>query len=351
MRAPSTKTLISTFGISADAAKAIRALAASAGDGERLRVLVDERSPATARYVRSLHSDPYALADLADHVALHAINEHLGTYGVEGLGPPRSGDYAPPYEYLNAGDTYSTTLIYDRDRDRLFVGSWGDLVEKHPEWEGQPRSGRPRRAVGRRGRSSIGTSPRHSDATRSSARAALGGRSGHVAPPAPHLGRVRHRGVQPVAARDDPTLASARAASAGPDDHVGSAGPDLGPRRDPPRRPGAPAAGDPLRDRRGRVDRPQRPRVGHRPGVRRAGRPRAASGRDVRARLRAWVVRRAARPPRAGRSARDVRAGRVAARAGLPARDVRAGRVAAHAGGPRARHVRAALAAAPRRRG
>jgi len=136
MRAPSAKTLTSTFRITADAAKAIRALAAAADDGERLRVLVDKSSPATASYVRSLHSDPYRSRIWRITVALHAINEHLGTYGVEGLGPPRSGDYAPPYEYLNAGDTYTTTLIYDRDRDRLFVGSWGDLVEQHPEWEG-----------------------------------------------------------------------------------------------------------------------------------------------------------------------------------------------------------------------
>lgn len=23
----------------------------------------------------------------------------------------------------------------DRDRDRLFISSWGDIAEKHPEWE------------------------------------------------------------------------------------------------------------------------------------------------------------------------------------------------------------------------
>jgi hypothetical protein len=63
------------------------------------------------------------------------MNEVFGTHGVEGLGPPRSGDYAPPYEYLNAGDTYAATLIFDRDKDRLFISSWGDVVETHPEWE------------------------------------------------------------------------------------------------------------------------------------------------------------------------------------------------------------------------
>jgi hypothetical protein len=136
MRAPSAKTLLSEFKqLSAADAKLIRALASTADDGEQLKKLVDARVPATESYARSMHSDPYRSRLWRTTVALHAMNEVLGTYGVEGLGPPRGGDYAPPYEYLNAGDTYTGTLIYDRDRDRLFVGSWGDVAEKHSEWE------------------------------------------------------------------------------------------------------------------------------------------------------------------------------------------------------------------------
>lgn len=136
MRAPSAKTLLAEFrNLSAEETKLIRKLADAADDGEELKELVDARVPGTASYVRSMHSDPYRSRLWRTTVALHAINEILGTHGVEGLGPPRSGDYAPPYEYLNAGDTYAGTLIYDRDGDRLFVGSWGDIVEKHPEWE------------------------------------------------------------------------------------------------------------------------------------------------------------------------------------------------------------------------
>ena len=136
MQAPSAKTLLSEFRqLSPEDAKLIRALAAATADGERLKKLVDTRVPATANYVRSLYSDPYRSRLWRNTVALHAMNELLGTAGVEGLGPPRGGDYAPPYEYLNIGDTYAGTLIYDRGRDRLFVGSWGDVVEKHPEWE------------------------------------------------------------------------------------------------------------------------------------------------------------------------------------------------------------------------
>ena len=137
MQAPSTKTLLAEFrDLLPDDAKLIRKLAGAADDGDAIRKLVDARVPGTAKYVRTLHSDSYRSRLWRTTVALHAMNEVLGTYGVEGLGPPRSGDYAPPYEYLNAGDAYAGTLVYDRDQDRLFVGSWGDLAEAHPEWEG-----------------------------------------------------------------------------------------------------------------------------------------------------------------------------------------------------------------------
>jgi hypothetical protein len=136
MRAPSVKTLTANFRISPDEAKLIRKIAAAADDGEELNALIDARVPATSNYVRSMHSDPYRSRIWRTTVALHAMNDIMGTHGVEGLGPPRSGDYAPPYEYLNTGDTYAATLVYDRDRDRLFVSTWGDIAERHPEWEG-----------------------------------------------------------------------------------------------------------------------------------------------------------------------------------------------------------------------
>jgi len=136
MRAPSIKTLTESLRLSAENAKLVRAIAAAADDGDKLKALVDAQVPGTSKYVRSMHSDPYRSRLWRTTVALHAMNEVVGTYGVESLGPPRSGDYAPPYEYLNAGDTYAGTLIYDRAGDRLFFGTWGDIAKKHPEWEG-----------------------------------------------------------------------------------------------------------------------------------------------------------------------------------------------------------------------
>ena len=63
--------------------------------------------------------------------AFEALNEVLGGYGVEYVG---SVEGIQGIEYVNRGDTYSATLIYDRRDDLWRVGSWGDLVEKRPRF-------------------------------------------------------------------------------------------------------------------------------------------------------------------------------------------------------------------------
>jgi hypothetical protein len=50
----------------------------------------------------------------------------LGTFGVEGI--RGHNDQSPDIEYLNAGDTSETTLLYVRGKFR--VGCWGDIVER-----------------------------------------------------------------------------------------------------------------------------------------------------------------------------------------------------------------------------
>lgn len=97
---------------------------------DKLEKLVEAHLPRTAQYVRSMHSGPFRSSIWRVTMALAGMDEILGTYGVEGLGTPRSGDYAPPYEYLNAGDPYETTLIYRRSSDSLHIGSWGDIAER-----------------------------------------------------------------------------------------------------------------------------------------------------------------------------------------------------------------------------
>lgn len=135
MRCPSLQNLMNDLRISDTQAKLVRALARAADDGEVLAALVEASCPNTAAYVRSMHSDPYRSHMWRVTVALHAMDKIIGTYGVETLGPGQGSSYAPPYEYLNAGDTYAATLVYKRSSDSLSIGSWGDIAERHPEWE------------------------------------------------------------------------------------------------------------------------------------------------------------------------------------------------------------------------
>lgn len=67
-------------------------------------------------------------------MVLDAINNIVGTHGVEALHHPRSSnpEGAPSWEYLNAGDPYATTLIYTRATDTLRIGCWGDIAERLP---------------------------------------------------------------------------------------------------------------------------------------------------------------------------------------------------------------------------
>lgn len=61
---------------------------------------------------------------------LHAFNEVIEGYGVEALGEVDMHD-GPPFEYINQGDTYDTTLVYNHRKGTLFVSSWGDVAERN----------------------------------------------------------------------------------------------------------------------------------------------------------------------------------------------------------------------------
>lgn len=135
MRAPSSQNLQNRLGLTSEQAKLVRALAHAADDGEVLAALVEGSVPKTTEYVRSMHSSPYDSHMWRVTIALHAMDIVVGTFGVEPLGPPSGPSYAPPYEYLNTGDTYGTTLVYRRRTDTLSIGSWGDIAERHPSWE------------------------------------------------------------------------------------------------------------------------------------------------------------------------------------------------------------------------
>ncbi len=133
MRAPTQKRLLAAFrDLTPAQARLIRALCHAADDCDVLQTLIGAKCPSTDQYARSLRSDGYASRMWRRTLVLHAVNAILGMHGVYGLGAPESIRGAPPFEYLNAGDTYSTTLVYHRDPDALRIGCWGDIAERLP---------------------------------------------------------------------------------------------------------------------------------------------------------------------------------------------------------------------------
>lgn len=129
---PSAKALIEAFKISADDAKKIRILCKLVDERDALSDFIANECPDTQKYVSSMYNSPYNSGMWRRTVVLHAIDRLVGGHGIEPLGPVAMS--GPPYEYVNMGDTYATTLIYKKSNDRLSIGNWGDIAERHPSW-------------------------------------------------------------------------------------------------------------------------------------------------------------------------------------------------------------------------
>jgi hypothetical protein len=123
---------MATFRLTDEQADRVRALARLVDDADELEAYVDAHCPETAQYVRSLYSSPYTSGMWHRTVVLHAIDVVLGGDGVEPLGPVSTS--GPPWEYVNFGDPFATTVLYSKSADALYIGAWGPIAEKHPSW-------------------------------------------------------------------------------------------------------------------------------------------------------------------------------------------------------------------------
>ncbi len=114
---PSIKTLKSIAG---DRAKELRSILEIRKRSELEAAL--DRYPATAAWYRGC----YHPMDLTT-AKLSIASEITECHGVE-YTPAGRGSKSPSISYINAGDTYETTLMFVRGRYR--VGCWGDIVER-----------------------------------------------------------------------------------------------------------------------------------------------------------------------------------------------------------------------------
>lgn len=132
MRAPSIKTLHEAFpNLHPCVASEIRKLVRNVDDKDTLAHVIETSHGDTHKWRMSCYGDPINQAFSRREIVLHAIDRMLGTYGVEALGPSDNDPhFVSRYQYCNAGDPYVATLIYKRDTDNLFVGCWGNIVER-----------------------------------------------------------------------------------------------------------------------------------------------------------------------------------------------------------------------------
>ena len=64
-------------------------------------------------------------------VAMETINDIMRAHGIESIEKPDAhgdGRYSDYIDYINTGDTYSTTIL--RDGSRYWIGTYGDTTEK-----------------------------------------------------------------------------------------------------------------------------------------------------------------------------------------------------------------------------
>ena len=92
--------------------------------------------PSVARMVKVLGVEKSAASELKALMedgyikrTLTRASVILDGFGVEYLVPD---DGTQPIAYVNMGDTYNTTIMFDHEKNRFLLGSWGDVVEAQP---------------------------------------------------------------------------------------------------------------------------------------------------------------------------------------------------------------------------
>jgi len=123
-RFPSVKTLMNIPRVDKEKALELRKILKA--NKSSLLLLLEEKYPLTYKWRLSCFNEPWL-----SEVRAEALNECLGTYGVEYMPHPK--DTCTEFfgaTYLNAGDPYATTLV--RWRGIWRVGCWGDIAERFP---------------------------------------------------------------------------------------------------------------------------------------------------------------------------------------------------------------------------
>lgn len=127
MNTPSVKSIMQITRVTAEQAKLAK-FAFNATLDE-----IEEKFPVTAAWMRTCYHAPTRI-----HAMMNACDEAIGTYGIEST----EGRNGRSLKYCNTGDSYAATICFEfkqgffgRKLSRVFVGCWGDWVEKHGKRE------------------------------------------------------------------------------------------------------------------------------------------------------------------------------------------------------------------------
>ena len=96
------------------------------------KLLTGETSPDTYNSVSYWVKQCYNEPSKEEKIEV-ALNQILEGFGIETI----SGDYVNPFYqtiialYVNLGDTYIATLLFDTNKKRWLITSFGDFVEKN----------------------------------------------------------------------------------------------------------------------------------------------------------------------------------------------------------------------------
>jgi hypothetical protein len=80
------------------------------------------------RYYDKKHNT-YNPASKSENILQH-VSDLIGYYGIEGYDPDDDNPSHPKYSYINSGDTYTLTLVYNHDAGRYALTDIGTIIEK-----------------------------------------------------------------------------------------------------------------------------------------------------------------------------------------------------------------------------
>jgi len=106
--------------------------AAFPGKGKEIRMLLEQKTNTTDyESVRHWITQCWSKPKYPERLML-ALNEIIEGHGVEAIWGPES-DTWPEAAYVNTGDCYNATLMYDYRDKRVRVTTVGDFVERNPK--------------------------------------------------------------------------------------------------------------------------------------------------------------------------------------------------------------------------